>query len=802
MSKTDDTKIVQIKDRINAAGASGDRVGELLKRVRSIASSRLESAVRTMFDNADDVLFDLAEKASSNAQQVQFFDGMRELRKSRTLIERRFLEHLSRGFVSFSQGVAKSAPVAPESTVQPAAASLALVGELELEESLAISAMVAKAESRLARALFAVNRRLSVIIGGGEVDDGNSPIAPAAIGSAFRAAMSDVDAQLAIKLITFKLFERYAMASLDKLYDEVNAELINSGVLPQGVQKGHVGNGGTSQQIAAGNGTTAPHGEAHVSRHGYSPDAHSSIDAYAASTPRSGVDVPMEVFESLRALLTYRHPQAMDRQHHVSREAAVPVDPKELIGLLSALQGQLTPGYEARAQNPDGSIDAMRLTEQVKRNLLEQAGRQSGGRSRAVSSADEDTIDLVGMLFEFILSDRSLPLQFQGILGRLQIPYLKVAVLDKHLFAQAAHPARRLLDALARAGLSWSEESDPEHRLLNKVNSVVERILMDFDDDIGIFDSERTDFEHFVDLHRKRAELAEQRAAETAQGREKLDAARRRSAGEIMRRIDGRELPPIIHDILSRPWANYLVMTQLRHGEDSAEWRNGLRFADELVWSALPKNTPRDSERLQKLLPQLEAALRHGLNTIASHGDDIHRTLDGLSGFYRAVLAGVPVPLSNVREVVAGHASPTAGDGSALIGEPPLPSPVEELLMAADEIDGTADNRPAIPPNDPWIATARSLKSGAWFEFTAADGDLERAKLAWVSPFTSNFLFVNRRGQKVAERSIEQLAAEMRDGRAVLLEQTPLFDRALDAVVGRLRAGRPDGREGEALIDA
>ena len=105
--------------------------------------------------------------------------------------------------------------------------------------------------------------------------------------------------------------------------------------------------------------------------------------------------------------------------------------------------------------------------------------------------------------------------------------------------------------------------------------------------------------------------------------------------------------------------------------------------------------------------------------------------------------------------------------------------------------------------DDPFLVKARGLKSGAWFEFKLDDGDFERAKLSWISPFTSNFLFVNRRGLKVAERSIQAIAQEMCDGRAVLLEQAPLFDRALDAVVGRLRSTTANvDPTADAVLDA
>jgi hypothetical protein len=74
------------------------------------------------------------------------------------------------------------------------------------------------------------------------------------------------------------------------------------------------------------------------------------------------------------------------------------------------------------------------------------------------------------MLFEFILEDRNLPPQMQVLLARLQIPYLKAAILDRKMFAHRQHPARRLLDGLADAGQELvGRIRSRRHRLHDKV---------------------------------------------------------------------------------------------------------------------------------------------------------------------------------------------------------------------------------------------------------------------------------------------------------------------------------------------
>lgn len=782
-------KIVELKQRQAGAAGSQDRLGELLKLVRGIALKRVNGLVSTLFENVDDALFHLAERAESNAVQVQFFDGMREVRKKRQLVERVFQEQLSQIFSDFAAGRLK--PVRPEVT-NPSNTGLSLVDDQELEDSLAISSMVAKAENRLARTLHLVNQRLSVISGGNVVEDASNPIGPAPLCHAFRVAVREFELNVQVKLIIYKLYDRYVMAGLDPLYEEVNTELIRAGVLPQ---IRHQLPQSMRNRTAPGPRPGAP-GETTMPAGGPQPMQGSGEYSEGGSYDPVAAELQAELYSTLRNLLASRRPMNADHAgdghsgYSGSGGGMIPnLSPTDLLSALTILQSQT----QVNQAHADSFADAAQTVQQLKQELLDQAQRLGGAATsdHNVSSADEDTIDLVGMLFEFILQDRNLPPQIQAIIGRLQIPYLKIAILDKHLFAQKSHPARRLLDAMAEAGKSWSAESDVDNKLHDRIKAVAETILSDFDDDLAVIEHELAGFEQFLHQHKRRAELAEQRAAEVTRGREKLHTARRDAAREILVRIGNRELAPVIHNVLSRPWANYLVLTDLRHGSDSEEWKNALRFADEFVWSSLPKKTEAEKTRLRALLPQLEKALKHGLGTVAYHEGDVRLLMQELSKFYQGLLNGESFEVKTAEEVITENAAAekVADSGKiAATGEPPVPvnqSPVEEIVLSSGSIDPEPEE--IMDSEDEFVGAAQQMKVGNWIEFIDESGNRERAKLSWISPISSKYLFVNRRGLKVCDKSIAALAIELRRGSAILLEEVPLFDRALDAIVERLR---------------
>ncbi|UXI69502.1 DUF1631 domain-containing protein [Tahibacter amnicola] len=773
MSSNDNNpKVVDLNQR-SAAATLGERPAETLGQVRTHALKRLTALATTLFENADDALFDLASKADSNAVQAEYFDGMREVRKKRQQIELRFQEQLARQFVDFMAGRQPNALKSEGGEL-----SLSLVDNQELEESLAVASMVAKTENRLQRVLFAVNQRLSALTNQ-RVEDANSPVGPTAVGQAFRTASSELEMGLPVRLIIYKLFDRYVMGGLDQFYDELNALLVHAGVLPQmrssvarrpGAPAGPAATPGTPGAPRPGTPgvpgmpQTPAEMAAEAAVGGYMP-----VDAAAA-------EMQANLYSSLRALLaTRRHdtnegPMGLPGGYVplTYNPNVTPLNPTELLSALTILQNQ--------ALSMQSAAETAQLAIKMKEELLGQAGKLRGENGANVSSADEDTIDLVGMLFEYILQDRNLPAQMQAMLGRLQIPFLKVALLDKHLFARRTHPARVLLDSLAHACVGWSEESDRDRRLQDKVREVVESLLKDFEDDLGIFDRLRIDFEAFVEANKRRADLAEQRASEATRGREKLLEARRTAAREVMQRIESRELPDLIRNLLSRPWANYLVLVLLRQGDTSDEWRHALRFADELVWSVQPKSSAAERERLHALLPQLEKTLRHGLATVAFDENDVRKLMQQLNVVYQALLhptdpGGVSeVPTLELTDPLPMVSQDGADNVMSAIEEEPPP------LHPAEQVD------------EQWTNAVRELKVGTWIEFTDEQGAKERAKLSWISPISSKYLFVNRKGLKVADRTALQLASDLASARVVILEEVPLFDRALDAIVERLKS--------------
>ena len=136
----------------------------------------------------------------------------------------------------------------------------------------------------------------------------------------------------------------------------------------------------------------------------------------------------------------------------------------ELMSLLGRIQPSSSPDNLA-----EGPVVAMDEEPRYRRYSIRVSTHRH--RAWAVEQIDDDLINLVAMLFEFILDDYNLSALIQVLISRLQIPISKLQSRIRASSANPSHPARRLFNALAKAGIGWSESSE------QKETSCTEHIL-------------------------------------------------------------------------------------------------------------------------------------------------------------------------------------------------------------------------------------------------------------------------------------------------------------------------------------
>ena len=751
------------------------RLPVALIQVRDKAAQQLKKALQALFDSADDSLFEMADRATSNVEQNAFFEAMRDLRLKRKTIERGFLQKIFESFANLNQYEIGKAPQLDAVSFD----GLSLVQDDALEESVAIDAMVSKVINRDGVALGHLTTRLNALVSK-KIDEKNNPLGPRALCEGFLDACRDLGVEIKVKLIIFKLFEKSVLGDLDQLYAEVNQLLIVAGVLPE--LKSAPPRRNTERSAAA-------------------RSARGDGAALAAEgTASFGEEGIQEVFGALQLLLAEVRGSGLPARELPA--GAVPISSNDLLRLLSHMQQRL----------PDQSVaatDEFDLRNQLE-SLLGRASAKSG-KARVVGEVDEDVINLVSMLFEFILDDRTLPDSLKALIARLQIPMLKVAVLDKTFFSRGSHPARRLLNEIASAALGWVDQDDVQRdTLYQRIDQVVQRLLNDFVDDPAIFAELLAEFMAFTGDERRRSDLLEQRTRDAEEGRAKSELARQQVEQALNQRLLGKTLPETVVRLLQEAWSKVLMLTCLKHGVESAQWQAVLVTMDELVWSVEPHEDPQARLRLLELVPGLLRSLREGLDSAGIDPfvtSEFFARLEALhvQAFQRFKRA-MPVVVDN-----SEAAAPTLAEEAAQVlpadevatvlpllelpvsveaqqaEEPEMVEVIEEIILLAPGERREQESEVNLADDDEALLQVDGLRVGSWVEFQEDEENKLRCKLAAVIKPSGKFIFVNRTGMKVLEKTRMGLAVEFRRGAIRLLDDALLFDRALESVIGNLR---------------
>jgi hypothetical protein len=88
--------------------------------------------------------------------------------------------------------------------------------------------------------------------------------------------------------------------------------------------------------------------------------------------------------------------------------------------------------------------------------------------------------------------------------------------------------------------------------------------------------------------------------------------------------------------------------------------------------------------------------------------------------------------------------------------------------------------------NDEYLDLARHLEMGKWVEFQDEQGNNRHAKLAWKSELLGEYTFLNWKFDVVADKTLLELAEDLRHGKAKVMNDVPLMDRALSSVLTSL----------------
>lgn len=800
------------------------RIRNVLESAYQLTWRELEPGLKRTLDEFEGELFRKAEKAPTTDQQNRCFEALKSVRKSNSLVLIAMRDDFQRGMLApLAQDRVKAAgpTAAPD-------ANLSLVDNTTLELDLAISELCAKAEIKSSQLLHTTAVRFAVLCGGAPISVEAIPVGPHRIVLALAKALEAVELTISLKVELLRTFDKVVLTRIPELLEALNRQFceqrvfahLNLGMGRRVTDEQKVLEPSKAPEVEptptrsepaarparptpiATPAPTAPmsFGPAHdpfgFSAVGEAMNVRQSDHASAArrepvmpeldaaefaanDAHASEQSQDLELFTTLRELLSGKRQQALGHSSASADPSAPQASQDDVQSILTVLQAQpVSPVMVG------GRWKSRRISD-IKHDMLEQLRQLHGGRTPRLEQETTDTVDLVGMLFDHVLADSKPSSTTHSLLTKLQVPVLKVAIKDKSFFSRRNHPARQFLNTIAENGMFWSEGDELDDGLVERMQLAVDRITAEYDNDVGVFETMLGDLGRHVSTLQRKAEVSEKRNVEAARGREKMELARKNASQSIEGFVKGRMLPPLVTHLLEGAWADVLALTQLRQDVDSPEYQERLETAQDLA-ACFDLDNPVSKEDFAQLRPVLE----EGMSLVGFHGPEIERTLNAVSELVVEGEALVPVlePAEEreVTELVRSKArlgqeqeGPKSAEGAAQLAKQSILAHLrkeEKLLLNPKEAQ--------------MLERLKQMPFGTWFEFILnQQGDVSRRKLSWFSPVTGRCLFLNSRGIKVAEKSLDELARDLIRGNAKLWEPTKesAIDRAWRGIKEKLK---------------
>ena len=742
----------------------------LLNDCQQLVLTHLRPHVQKMFENSNMAFLEFAEKAQSSASQIQFMEALTVIQKNRSQVEEVFYRELGGAFARFSNRQSRSFLDKAKQD-----APLSLLSKEETDIQVAIQNMVQSAAMGAAQELGALRQRLAVLNNGKKIEEQDIPGGPTSLANAFHEAAGTLILEHETKLIVYMLFDKFVLGKLGPLYHEYNERLLKAGLLPNLKYT-------VRKHPATDAGARSRAGKA-------ASDKAASADGQGGQLQGGEHSLGDELFDNIMGLLARREPGTGGGVTGSSGagggpggqdgdKPAGPLYPQaKIVTAIDTVQHNSPPAAVKAEQVvviQPGSSEHENIVSEISEGLkAEREQLFTGIDRRRIPAADTQVIDLVGMMFEYLLNDEDIPNVAKAELCRLHTPYLKVGIIDKDFFVDNTHPAHELLNTLSNAAIRWVFEDDLERGIFPAMRNTVQRVITEFTKDVDLFSELLGIFNRSLNELIEKADAIEERTKQAAAGKEKLAVARDIAAEAIESRVSGHHVPSAVRKLLGDIWLDKLMFIYLREpeAENSPSWRLAIRTIEDVIWSAEPRLTEDSQGELRVKLPMLRKRIQQSFEDLDAYG-----TSDNVAQL--KTIAALQEEALN-QPVDEQYAAITAAESE--------PEEVTDTVSLQDDAATAVqqEEEKLSPEARAAIDRLREIAFGTWFFIQENKNDHPvRVKLSWYSKMSGNYMFVDSMGVKSTVWKQTELASMLCDGRARIIGENkePFVKRALVAI--------------------
>jgi hypothetical protein len=371
------------------------------------------------------------------------------------------------------------------------------------------------------------------------------------------------------------------------------------------------------------------------------------------------------------------------------------------------------------------------------------------------------------MIFEAIFASPTLPDPIKTALSSLQIPTLRAMMLDRNFFTADAHPARQLLDKMARAAVGLPIDVTSRHPLCAIIQQIASRVRSEFVDDTQVLSRYAGELDKLVARRDASAAQAASSYRPLVQRLEQGDQAEQASRRVIDTFCLRTDVPPAISRFLRDHWQRLLRQVWLESGEESAAWRDNKAVVDQLLWSVQPKVDIEDRKRLARELPQMLKTITTGMQHVSVPDAARAEFLDACFALQTAAMRGThsetPAAAANLSALAA---RPVAAN-APILSE--LRSGVQRLRIY-DLAGAWSGGR----------QRQSTLGVGDWLSFHLADEPPVCGRICHIAKGSGKLLLANPDWDFAVLLHPAIAESQLRDGRASISSGVSLFNAAAE----------------------
>ncbi len=775
----------------------------LQDRTQQFLRSRLANLFKLVWDE----FFELSDNTDSVALQTQYLDTMKAMRLEKAAIESSLLNALNADYDALLSPDDGTDTVVLNSF---SASGLKLVGNEELEEIIAFDAIVSRVQARCTLLLDRFARRVGHVQRR-QFKARDMPIYPERLCDNFIKVVRPMSGGSRAFIALLKTFERCVLADLEGFLSESNDLLKGLGILP-GLEEEKV-RGKEKSATRKKNGANQP-----ANRNTPAPsrrlsdvieaDAQQASGETAPAAPkqRIGTEQPDAAAQPRGPEQSFgrgAQPTQRSRQHaarlgtvsqllanlqsSISPSASKPDSGRRVQPGTTAAEGaaallDVLTEIRSSGKKPPQAPGAPAQSSTVRAGVRQQVEEHLASQGRAFTDLhpiDQTALELLDLLFAQWQQRDWAPGMLGELLHQVELPVAGIAMADPGFFDRQQHPARRLLNEIGSVATGFADAEQITHAdpLYQKINQVV-TALGEIQADTRQLSELLSDFIAYVETDRRRLAALEKRVLEEETATERVNAAHTAVEKLLRSRLSGKQIPLVVIDFVERAWSRVLFLSYLKYGVESDQWQGGVQLLEQLL-DMIQSASPVAHERLANLLDMMR-------ETLDDSGYEVYQSsqfLKNIAAFFdrerrrEPEATAMPVILDprEAREIGNPYAIVEIDEVQA-----DLPG---EALRDGDDLAPQVD--------DDCLSQVDSIKKGSWVEFREESGLApRRCRLIGVVHSTGKLIFGDRTGKKVAEGHRYRMAVMMKQGNLVVLDNSHLFDRAMEQVVEDLRRRR------------